>query len=272
MLCCLQFSAQSLEAIAFIVAESADRISEFCMHVGMQIYSGSVYCTAPWTHRPIPPRLNCPPLCFEALGARITQIAPPIPHSTTLDKFLCPSPSTIHWLLFFFTSTENLRCPHFVATCGPASKPNCRGCGPKTPRRSCSTRSCRLSHTFGRLSKMLRQIFNNLQASLQDTYNNRQHTIAQAGGETHDYAHTHAVAPGCSHRDKMFPKRVNHRTIQMVQCIVPMRRLIYYINWLASKLSLQAGPRQPAHWYPTRKSPKAVTLVLAGGPLVPMLP
>ena len=51
-----------------------------------------------------------------------------------------------------------------------------------------------------------------------------------------------------------------------------MRRLIYYINWLASKLSLQAGPRQPAHWYPTCKSPKVVTLVLAVGTLVPVLP
>ena len=90
--------------------------------------------------------------------------------------------------------------------------------------------------------------------------------------ETHGYAHTHAAAPDCSHRDKTFPKHVNHITIQMVQCIVPMRRLIYYINCLASKLSLQAGPLQPAHWYPTRKSPKAITLVLAGGPLVPMLP
>ena len=121
---------------------------------------------------------------------------------------LWPTPPTVHWLLVFFSFTENLRSPHFVATCGPASKPNCRRCGPKTPRRSCSTCSCRLSHSFWRLSKLLRQIFNNLQASLQDTNNNRLHTIAQAGGKrTVIHTHTHAAAPGCSHIDENSPKR-----------------------------------------------------------------
>ena len=92
-------------------------------------------------------------LCFvlNLLGAMITQMAPPIPHSKTLDKFLCPTPSTVHWLLFFFTSNENLRCPHFVATCGPASKPNCRGCGPKTPRHYAPPAVIVLSHSFWRL-------------------------------------------------------------------------------------------------------------------------
>ena len=98
---------------------------------------------------------------------------------------------------------------------------DCRGYGPKIPRRSCSLRSCRLSHTFWRLSKMFRQIFNNLQASLQDTYNNRQHTIAQAGGETHSHANTHAAARCCSHTGENFPNNVYYRTIQMVQCIAP---------------------------------------------------
>ena len=78
-----------------------------------------------------------------------------------------------------------------LALAGDVSRgTSCRGCGPKTPRRSCSTRSCRLSHSFWRLFKMLRQILNNLQASLQDTYNNRQHTIAQAGGKR-TVMHTH---------------------------------------------------------------------------------
>ena len=111
-------------------------------------------------------------------------------HTAKHWTMLCPTPPTVHWLLVFFSFTENLRSPHFAATCGPALKPNCRGCGPKTPRRSCSTYSCPLSHSFLRLSKLLRQIFNNLQASLQDTDNNRQHMIAQAGGKR-TVMHTH---------------------------------------------------------------------------------
>ena len=184
-----QVSLQSLEAIVLIGAKSVGRISELCMHVGMQILGAAVCYTLPSTHRRFPPRPTCSLLCSEALGAMITQMAPPIPHSKTLDKISVPNSFNCS-LAAFFTSSENLRCPHFVATCGPAPKPNCHGCGPKTPRRSCSTRSCRLSHSFWRLSKMLRQIFNNLQASLQDTYNNRQPMIPQAGGKR-TVMHTH---------------------------------------------------------------------------------
>ena len=59
---------------------------------------------------------------------------------------------------------------------------------------------------------------------------------------------TRCSSSGCSHRRTVFPKSVYYRFSQMVQCIVPMRRLIYLINWRASKL--QMGPRQTAHWYP----------------------
>ena len=103
-----QVSLQSLEAIVSIVVKSAGRISELCMHVCMQIYSGSVYCTSPWTHRPIPPRLNCSPLCSITLGAMITEITPFFAHSKTLDKFLCPTPPiafTCNGCLFFTRTT-----------------------------------------------------------------------------------------------------------------------------------------------------------------------
>ena len=81
-----QISLQSLEAIVRIGAKSVGRISGFCMHVGMQI-SGAAGCyTLPSTHRRIPPRPTDSLLCFGLLGARITQLAPPIAHSKTLDN------------------------------------------------------------------------------------------------------------------------------------------------------------------------------------------
>ena len=59
-------------------------------------------------------------------------------------------------------------------------------------------------------------------ASFLTRYIQQQATYDRTGRwETHGHAHTHAAAPGCSHRDETFPKRVNHRTIQMVQCIIP---------------------------------------------------
>ena len=61
----------------------------------------------------------------------------------------------------------------------------------------------------------------NLQASLRDTNNNTGQIDRTGRWETHGHANTHAAAPSCSHRGETFPKRVNHRTIQMVQCIIP---------------------------------------------------
>ena len=82
-----QVSLQSLEAIVPIGAKSVGRISILCMHVGMQILGAAVCYTLPSTHRRFPPRLNRSLLCSEALGAMITQMAPPILHSKTLDNF-----------------------------------------------------------------------------------------------------------------------------------------------------------------------------------------
>ena len=115
---------------------------------------------------------------------------------------------------------------------------------------------------------MLRQIFNNLQASLQDTYNNRQHTIAQAGGETHSHTRKHAAATSCS----QLPVTCCYRTIQVVHIKFPMQRLIYPINWLASKLMITGGSSPTNSLVPDCNPPKAATLVLADGTLVPVLP
>ena len=110
-------------------------------------------------------------------------------------------------------------------------------------------------------------------ASFLTRYIQQQATYDRTGRwETHGYAYTRTAAPGCSHKGETFRKHVNQQNDPNGTMYNPMRRLIYCINWLASKLSLQAGPRQPAHWYPTYKSPKAVTLALAVGTLVPMLP
>ena len=52
----------------------------------------------------------------------------------------------------------------------------------------------------------------------------------------------------------------------------PRRRLIYPINWLASKLMITDGSSPISSLVPDCNPPKAVTLVLADGTLVPMLP
>ena len=52
----------------------------------------------------------------------------------------------------------------------------------------------------------------------------------------------------------------------------PRRRLIYPINWPASKLMITDGASPFSSLVPDCNPPKAVTLVLADGTLVPMLP
>ena len=51
-----------------------------------------------------------------------------------------------------------------------------------------------------------------------------------------------------------------------------MRRLIYPINWLASKLMIIDGSSPISSLVPDCNPPKAATLVLADGTLVPVLP
>ena len=221
MLCCVKISAQSLEAIAFIVAESAGRISECCTHVGMQIYSGSDYCTSPSSHRRIPPRLNYSPLFSEALGAMIIQLAPPIPHSKTLDNFCVQ-------VLQLFTGCFSSSLP-----LKPALSSLCchlwTSFKTKLSRVWSQDTPTFLLHSQLSLESLflatLQGASTNLQqpASFLTRYIQQQATYDRTGRwETHGYAHTHAAASGCSHRDETFPKRVNHRTIQVVHIKVPM--------------------------------------------------
>ena len=142
-----QISLQSLEAIVRIGAKSAGRISEFCMHVGMQISGAAVCYTHPSTHRRFPPRSTDSLLCPDLLGARITHLASPLSHSKTLDNSV-PNSTNCSLAAFFFSSTENLRCPHLAATCGPAPKPNCHGCGSNTPRHCAPPAVTGWSHSF----------------------------------------------------------------------------------------------------------------------------
>ena len=81
-----QVSLQSLEAIVLIGAKSVGQISEFGMHVGMQISGAAVCYTYLSTHRPIPPRPTDSLLCSDLLGALITKMAPPLSHSKMLDN------------------------------------------------------------------------------------------------------------------------------------------------------------------------------------------
>ena len=123
---------------------------------------------------------------------------------------------------FFSSSLINRRYPHFAATCGPSSKT-------KLSRvRSQNTPTFLLHLQLSSESLFLATLqaaSTNLQqpASFLTRYIQQQATYDRTGRwETHGYAHTHAAAPGCPHRDENSPKRVNHRTIQMVQCIIPM--------------------------------------------------
>ena len=153
-----QISLRSLEAIVRIGAKSVGRISEFGMHVGMQISGAAVCYTHPLTHRRFPPRPTDYLLCSDALGAMITELAPFFSHSKTLDNAESNSSNCSLAACSSFLSTENRHCPHLDATCGPASKPNCRGCGPKTPRHCAPPAVTAWSHSFWRLLQMLRCI------------------------------------------------------------------------------------------------------------------
>ena len=155
MLCCVKFSAQSLEAIASIVAESAGRISELCMHVGMQIYCSSVYYTSPSSHRRFPPRLNYSPPCSKALGAMITPTAPPIPHSKTLDNFC------VQFLQLFTGCSSSLERPALSSLCchlWTSSETNLSQARSQTPRHYAPPTVTAWSHSFWRLLQLLRCI------------------------------------------------------------------------------------------------------------------
>ena len=52
--CCHQVSAQLLEAMAFIIPESAGRISEFCMHFACDFMGGAALYTFPAFDRRLP--------------------------------------------------------------------------------------------------------------------------------------------------------------------------------------------------------------------------
>ena len=149
-----QISLQSLEAIVRIGAKSVGRISQCCMHVCMQIQGAAVCYTLPSTHRRFPPRPTCSLLCSDLLGARITQMAPPISHSKTLDKFLCPTPplaSTFNGYLFFTETT----CAFLTLLPLVVQLRNqiVAGAVPRHPDVLAPLAVVALSHTFWRLSK-----------------------------------------------------------------------------------------------------------------------
>ena len=98
---------------------------------------------------------------------------------------------------------------------------SCRGCGPKTPRHCAPPAVTVLSHSFWRLFELLRRILGTCRLPYTIYTTTKDRSIAQAGGETHGHANTHAATLCCSHTGENFPNSVNHRTIQMVQCIAP---------------------------------------------------
>ena len=134
MLCCHQISTQSLEAIVLIVAKSAGRISESCMHVSMQIQVGSVSCTLPAPHRPVPTCLHRSSPCYQGMGARITPPTPLFSHSTTLDNSESNSSNCNGCLFLLRLHQTTCVILLFLSACRLAPKPNCRRRGPKTPR------------------------------------------------------------------------------------------------------------------------------------------
>ena len=123
-------STQSLEVIVLIVAKSAGRISESCMHISMQIQVGSVSCTRSASHRPVRTRSHCSSLCYQGMGARITPPTPLFSHSTTLDNSESNSSNLQRLLVLLCLHHTTCDFPHFLSACRPAPKPNCRqnGC------------------------------------------------------------------------------------------------------------------------------------------------
>ena len=82
----------------------------------------------------------------------ITPIAPPNSTQQNVGQNSVPNSSNcIHSQRLLVLHSNDLRIPHFVATCGLASKPNCCGCGPKTPQHYTPLAVTVLSHSFWRL-------------------------------------------------------------------------------------------------------------------------
>ena len=213
-----QISLQSLEAIVRIGAKSVGRISQCCMHVGMRISGAAVCYTHPSTHRRFPPRLNCSPLCSDLLGARITQLAPFFSHSTTLDNFCVQVLQLFTGCLFFFSSTENLRCPHLDATCGPALKPNLSWVWSQNTPTLCSTCSHRLESLFLATLQTASAYPWYLQASLHSRYNNTG-MIDRTGrwGNARSCKHTRCSTRVLTQR-REFPKACSTEQSRRIQC------------------------------------------------------
>ena len=117
MLFILQVWGQSLEAIPFIVAKSAGRISDSCMHVSMQIQTRSVTCTLQLFHRPTPTCPHYSSLCCQGMGARITQPTPLISHSNSLDNSESNSSQFATAACFFVVFTKQPAI--FLTFCPP---------------------------------------------------------------------------------------------------------------------------------------------------------
>ena len=149
MLFILQIWGQSLEAIPFIVAKSAGRISESCMHAGMQIQARSVTCTLQLFHRPIPTCPHYSSLCLKALGARITQPAPLNSHSTTLDNSESNSANLQRLLVSSSSSPNNLRNPSLSVRLSTRFKTKLSVARSQYAPNLCSTCSRRLVTLFG---------------------------------------------------------------------------------------------------------------------------
>ena len=149
MLCCHQISTQSLEAIVLIVAKSAGRISESCMHVNMQIQVGSVSCTLPAPHRPVPTSSHCSSLCYQGMGARITPPTPLFSHSTTLDNSESNSSNLQRLLVSSSPSPNDLRYPSLSFRLSTCSKTNLSAARSQNAPNLCSTYSRRLVTLFG---------------------------------------------------------------------------------------------------------------------------
>ena len=126
------------------------------MHVACRFIGGSAHCTFPKLQIPSPTVQNCSLFSSQLLGGVITQISPLRPHSTQPWTILSPSSSIDHWLLFF-TPTEKPALSSLCCHLWTRSKTKLSRVRSQTPRRSCSTCSCRLSRSFCRLFRMLRQ-------------------------------------------------------------------------------------------------------------------
>ena len=229
----------------------------------MQISGAAVCYTHPLTHRRFPPRPTDSQLCLEALGAMITQMAPPISHNKTLDNSVPNSSNFAPGCLFLFSSTETLALSSLGCHLWTRFQTKLSRVRSQNTPTLCSTCSHRPESLFLAALQTASAYPWYLQASLHSRYNNTG-MIDRTGrwGNARSRKHTRCSTRLLTQR-REFPKACslqNSGGTTLKPHAAPSN-LTHY--WLASNLMITPRSSPISSLVPGCNLPKATGLVLA---------